>query len=335
MGLRGFIEVFQGWLITPASGAIERIPPLAEQIWQLDRMLIGALVLVMVWMLLRRQISYLVVLAALILSVELKGDVLPWSMMAPQLGRAPGDDTVVFLVVGALAAILAVGLLIPRFRSRDRLIITALGGVVFSTSLLFHLLVLHGMMSVGLSAQTDRLHTLALARETIADDRVFARLCTNAGVQCTMGTPEEVLVGYDQFLTTWVQGSLENRPAGVQQMRFGFFNGAGTTDESKAPYSFVWHDLPDRPGEGLLIVDSYTVIPLHAAGSMVMFTLMLAAHTTWISLASLIVLMHNRRLHRRSRGLRAEIKALRRAIRALRGRLRPARAPAAAGTPAE
>lgn len=326
MGLRDFIDIFHSWLVWPGGEGMLRIPPLAEAVWQLDRILIAALVLVCLWMLARRQVSYLFVIAALALSSELKGDVLPWSLIAPQIGRAPGDDTIVFLVLGGLVALMALLLLVPRFRSRDRLIITVLGGAVFSTSLLFHLLILHGMMSQGLDAQTNRLHGLAAAREVIGDDHVFTAVCAKASVSCRFGTPDEVLTGHDQFLTTFVRGSLDNRPPGVERMQFGFYNGAGTTDESAAPYAFVWHDLPERPGEGLLIVDSYTVIPLHAAGSMVMFSLMLAAHTTWITLASLIIVVHNRRLHRRSRGLRAELRQLAKLGRAARARLgrRPA-----------
>jgi len=306
--LRDFSELFHGWLLNPDTGAVERIPTLASIFWTIDKALISTLIVILLLLLIRPRLPYLAGLGVLGLCLGTGTTLIPWDRLAFVIGRTPNDSTILFAVLAC--ATLACGVRLLMGRSRDRLIGTIVGASVFTTSLLFHLLVLHGILYEALQVQADRLERVAADAVIRGDADALQRSCALLQADCRVGSIETLIEGRDPFLAGYVANALANRPPGVTDMRFTLINGAGTKPQSHAPYAVAYADWPGPEGPGLLIVDDTTVLPIHAAAATVFFGLMTAAHTVWILGAATVVVVHDRRLHRRRRGIGAELRRI-------------------------
>lgn len=283
------------------------VPDLATLLWDIDRGMMAVMIWVSLWMIVRPRISY-GALALFIVVAILLGDeqiITPYGIN-PLLGEVPVADTGQFVLLGGLAVVLA-GMAAARrvWRTRDRIVVAAVGGVMVVTGLLFHILVTHGLMMVGMHSHQATLERVAAA---LAEDHPQAldATCRALAITCRRASTRAALLeGQRPYVIQRIQRAERRASAGVQQLRVSFTRGGGTDLRTGAPYAVVYH-APFRGQPGLLMVDDFAPLPLHAAGATTFFVQLFIAHTVWMSLGLAILWAHDRRFHRGGRGPGAE-----------------------------
>lgn len=239
-----------------------------------------------------------IVAGYVVMGLQMIPNALVARVVEPLFPRLAAANTDTFLYLGLVAAWLALILrLVPASaRSRDRLVWVIVTGAMLITTILFHVLFIHGAMTSAFKQTEQRLNTIAGFGEPAYREacRAFFLVC----IDLPDGTELEAevvdrFVPSGPFLTLYRRSRTWAAASGTPDS-FGFSTGDIL---SGGPYAVHYRRDPGR-GSARLLIDSASVwVPYNAQETI--FKLQMAiAHTVWFVGGVLVVVGHRRWLAR-------------------------------------
>lgn len=281
-----------------SSAAASGHSAVADFLSTISESVMSLAVLVAIWLLVRRDVPGRKPLLALML-VAYFIDFWRWLPVDPLLRvilsfsvRFPRANTglLMCIVLGLCAALLLGACLVRRWRSRDRFVWGMVCAALVTTTTLFHLLTIHGVMRVMFAQAEQRLPQIAaLAGPDLVP------ICAAMGYECSIRTGAIVQDDplYQQH-QTFLAPRLARRPVLPPGQLFGF-SWRNPDPTAGGPYVARYQEMPD--GFRVLVDRQSLVVPF-GTQSVVFGGQMVLAHHIWV-FGGLWILWRHRRGWRR------------------------------------